>query len=236
MRTGRSFHTIILEALRPCRGHKNFSNPPTFSFLFLRFFSMPLSKFSPTLPGMFSTPPFYLTPQVLSLTPPTQYGYTTSAPHSDSTSSYWRWIPRSWSKTGLGIWHRNRTLLYAVRGSIPVRTFLGLKNRPCPISMRTEPPKKGKQSDKKCGHGGRSVGRSDPYADVCGNLLARSFTNKTKAEETVIDHRLSQEPSLLFILTHRPSFFNSVNARTPSISASKLSSEIWGERLLEPPR
>ena len=51
-------------------------------------------------------------------------------------------------------------------------------------------------------------------------------TNKTKAEETVIDHRLSQEPLLLFILTHRPSFFNSVNARTPSISASKLSSEI----------
>ena len=47
-----------------------------------------------------------------------------------------------------------------------MRTFLGLKNRPCPISMRTEPPKMGKHFDIKCGHGGRSVAMSDPYADI----------------------------------------------------------------------
>jgi len=36
-------------------------------------------------PGRFPTLLFYLTPSALSLlTPPTQYGYTTSAPRSDS--------------------------------------------------------------------------------------------------------------------------------------------------------
>ena len=85
-----------------------------------------------------------------------------------------------------------RTLLYAVRGSIPVRTFLGSKNRPCSIRMQTEQPKTGKHPDIKCGHGGRSVGRSDPYADICGHLLAKSiFANKTKAENFFVDHLLN---------------------------------------------
>ena len=66
-----------------------------------------------------------------------------------------------------------RTLLYAVRGSIPVWTFLGSKNHPCSIQMWTEQPKTGKHPNIKCGHGGWSVGRSDPYADICGHLLAK---------------------------------------------------------------
>ena len=71
--------------------------------------------------------------------------------------------------------HRQRTLLYAVRGSIPVRTFLGSKNRPCPIRMRTQVPKFAQQSDPKCGHWGPSVARSDPDADICGDWMMNVF-------------------------------------------------------------
>ena len=39
--------------------------------------------------------------------------------------------------------------------------------------MRIEQPKMGKHSDKKCGHGGRSVGRSDPHADIRGHSLTK---------------------------------------------------------------
>ena len=52
----------------------------------------------------------------------------------------------------------------------PSTDIFGLNNRLCPISMRIEPPKKGKHSDIKCGHGGRS----DPYADICGGLSINS--------------------------------------------------------------
>ena len=60
-----------------------------------------------------------------------------------------------------------RTLLYAGRGSIPVRTFLGSKNRLCPIRMRTQVPKFAQQSDPKCGHK-RPVGSE--VRSRCGHL------------------------------------------------------------------
>ena len=83
-----------------------------------------------------------------------------------------------------------RTLLYAGRGSIPVRTFLGSKNRLCPIRMRTQVPKFAQQSDPQCGHRGPSVARSDPDADICGDLLTKSLTpNKTKDENFFCWHQ-----------------------------------------------
>jgi hypothetical protein len=98
-----------------------------------------------------------------------------------------------------------------------VWTFLGSKNRPCSIRMRTEQPKIGKHSNIKCGHGGWSVGRSDPYADICGHLLAKSiFTNETKAKFFFVDHLLNHRALCHHISILYCSLPPHIGARYPS--------------------
>jgi len=81
------------------------------------------------------------------------------------------------------------------------------KNRPCPIRMRTQVPKFAQQPDPKCGHTGPSVARSDPDADIFGDLLTK-FLTQTKDEfffvecASVVNHH--------FIITgcyHRSTFY-----------------------------